>query len=494
MRYIDSSSNRLEESVAFWMQSALSEGLKEFHCQAGYFTLEGAALLIPALRQCSQNGGNTRLLLGANLGATVASHVSYLVGMLDLPREHVSLGVVTFHGSLFHPKVYHVTRLDGSRTAYVGSANLTGPGISGKNVEAGLILDSREGDDGGVLQKISNDIERWFVDDLPGLSKISSVQDVDQLLASDILTLHTPRGFEGEDQFSGAVRRGPSRSSIFRLPPVSGSFSISAEAVSDNSDSSKIRSSRQFLRATEASFHFPQGVHLGHILIILSVFSSDRRETAFDDHYIRLSGSLGSGRLARFRRQIKYKILAAIELKLLEDIRQKSEEEEYVPRLTAIGSELWVGLAPNFDSASLALAKEADGTTFSTTTPKPASFYNESIRKACAENRRLGNIWLSIVLAMPAVRLMLKFLTVHAKKGVIAKSEIYKKFFSFPPVVAFCDDMGIEPQTVESAAHRLPFLLNLLDSCGIVVQQAATIRLVEAIDTALASKIKGVLK
>jgi superfamily II DNA or RNA helicase len=58
---------------------------------------------------------------------------------------------------------------------------------------------------------------------------------------------------------------------------------------------------------TEASYCYPQGTHIGHLLSILKYFGSGQREgTHFDDNYIRLRGGLGEGRIALYRRQVKY--------------------------------------------------------------------------------------------------------------------------------------------------------------------------------------------
>src|SRR6185312_14814221 len=88
------------------------------------------------------------------------------------------------------------------------------------------------------------------------------------------------------------------------------------------------------IRKTVASVAYPQGTHPGHLLAILYYFSGDRVGTAFDDEYIRLNGSLGEGRLAAFRRQIKYKLLAGIELGLITDIRLADDPANYSPELT----------------------------------------------------------------------------------------------------------------------------------------------------------------
>ena len=55
----------------------------------------------------------------------------------------------------------------------------------------------------------------------------------------------------------------------------------------------------------------------------------------------------------------------------------------------------------------------------------------------------------------------------------IEKNEIYAGFFSFEPVIGFCNEVGIEPGTEESARHRCPFLLNILESLGRIDQEVS---------------------
>ena len=88
---------------------------------------------------------------------------------------------------------------------------------------------------------------------------------------------------------------------------------------------------RDFLRDvgeyTEASYHYPQGTHLGHVLSILWYYGLPSREgSQFDDQYIRLRGGYGEGRLGTYQRQLKYKLQAAMELGIIEDDRGLSDE------------------------------------------------------------------------------------------------------------------------------------------------------------------------
>ncbi len=459
------------------MQEAVQAGIRELRFQSGYFTLEGLSLLLPALKKCASDGSVVRLLIGSNQGVTVASHVAFIAGTLGIPRENVSIGIVSFDGSLFHPKAYHVVRNDGSQTAYVGSANLTGPAIEGSNIEAGLILDTKESDPSVVLEKISQTVDNWFSSHLDGLSVINEPVDVDNLLASGHLSFTPTKQStsDGEESGTGAGPRvaRPRLRPIFKLPGIEKKESEKPSAPGARTAAQRLiarrNEMRRFLRNTEASYHYPQGTHPGHILAILYYFSGDRNRTAFDDEYIRLNGSLGEGRLALYRRQIKYKMLAAIELGLITDVRIVEEAADYEPKLTEKGQRLWSLLEPYLDERDLVIEAESDGE-LSSRMPKGVSFYIEAIRSAQAQSDELRELLFSIVLNMPAVTQLLQLLYHQERSKVVSKARIYETFFDSAPVRAFCDRMGVEPATHEGAKHRCPFLINLLDACAIVTQ------------------------
>ena len=480
MKYIDSGIRDAEQTVGFWMKSAVESKIREFRCQAGYFTLDGSSLLLPLLKKCAAEGTIVRLLLGSNGGATLASHIAFLAGTLGIPQKHVSLGVISFDNCLFHPKVYHFVREDGSQTAYVGSANLTESGIAGRNVETGVILDSGGGDDINVLREIERRIEAWFEDEPIGLSHITKHADIDDLLASGCLALAPkPRAREieeeGEDAASKPSRPRAALKSIFQLPALEEGKKAPSEELEVLTPLSPPER-RRFVRHTESSFHYPQGTHLGHILTIIFHFSGDRAGTAFDDQFIRLEGSLGTGRIAGYRRQVKYKMLAAIELGLITDIRLVEDTVSYEPALTEAGRKLWNLVQPFIAPADLVLEVDADGD-YSTKMPQQPGFYNQLLKNASDASPDLGRLYQSIVLNMPAVKQMLKLLYHKERAASVAKARIYEDFFEFEPVRMFCDEMGIEPGTLESARHRCPFLLNIIESCGLATQSAASIHI-----------------
>jgi hypothetical protein len=128
---------------------------------------------------------------------------------------------------------------------------------------------------------------------------------------------------------------------------------------------------------------------------------------------------------------------------------------------------LWQLIAPHIDTAQLEMRGGADQ---STTLPQPPSYYNQALRNACDASPPLRAVYSRTMLSMPAVGQMLDFLGEFPDDRV-AKDEIYRGYFEFPGVVAFCDEVGIEPQTEESARHRCPFLLNILESVGRLEQE-----------------------
>src|SRR5690606_17123566 len=156
-----------------------------------------------------------------NGGETGEPDIEALVNLVGNPRTNAKIGVVSFSAGLFHPKVYHFTRQDGSQAAYVGSANLTTPGISGMNIEAGLLLDSSAGDPANVLTDVAAAIDAWFNGTRPGLSTVSSLADLAPLVAAGILGVApTPRTTQSSSTNSGAATSKVRLKPLITFPPV----------------------------------------------------------------------------------------------------------------------------------------------------------------------------------------------------------------------------------------------------------------------------------
>ena len=61
MKYIDSSVLEADQTVAYWMDEVVASGVKEFRCQAGYFTLEGASPVLSSISKCASVGAQVSL-------------------------------------------------------------------------------------------------------------------------------------------------------------------------------------------------------------------------------------------------------------------------------------------------------------------------------------------------------------------------------------------------------------------------------------------------
>ncbi len=111
--------------------------------------------------------------------------------LMGVPRKNALLGVVYFSGAFFHPKTYHVHRKDGSQAAFVGSANLTASGLA-LHVEAGITLDTREGDSVAQLSQIAAAIDSWFDQKRAGLNLVTGTASIDELVKNGVLSLAPP--------------------------------------------------------------------------------------------------------------------------------------------------------------------------------------------------------------------------------------------------------------------------------------------------------------
>jgi len=228
----------------------------------------------------------------------------------------------------------------------------------------------------------------------------------------------------------------------------------------------------QFIREigeyTEASYHYPQGTHLGHILAILWNFGLRKRTgTPFDSQYIRLRGRHPQGRLGKYTRQVRYKLLAAMELGLIQDDRSVSAEDGVFPELLPLGCEVRSALLPAMKQLDLSFPIGEDGVP-SSRMKENESVYNTIVLKQIDASPQAGVALRRAILGMPAVRQMLAFFYHVARTETLTRSFIYENFFRSPFVERFLEQEGIEPATFEASKRRCPFLLNLLAALGVI--------------------------
>ena len=259
-----------------------------------------------------------------------------------------------------------------------------------------------------------------------------------------------------------ALRRKPTRAEI----DEHGSFKSVRYAQVFGSWSKFIREMGEY---TEASYHYPQGTHVGHILAILWYFGlPDRTGTPFDNQFIRLRGRLGdTRRLSTYRRQVRYKLLAAMELGLLQDDRTIPGNDDVFPELLPLGHEVRKVLKPVLQQLDLTLPPDEEGIP-SSRMQEEESVYNAAIRNRVDSDPEAGRVIRNAILGMPAVRQMLAFLYHISRKETVERSYIYERFFQAPLVQRFMEQEGIKEASPEAAKRRCPFLLNLLDALGVI--------------------------
>ena len=239
-------------------------------------------------------------------------------------------------------------------------------------------------------------------------------------------------------------------------------------AVYDRNFGSWVAFLREVGEYTEASYHYPQGTHLGHILSILKVFGSGNRAgTHFADEFIRLRGGLNDNRLGGYQRQVKYKLQAAMELGILPDDRSFAKDETYPLELTPLGMELYVAFKPILERLDLNFSIDENGIP-STLMQEDEETYNNAIREHIISNNKARVIVYHVFLKMHAVGQMLAFLYHVIRAPEVKRSTIYDQFFQAPFVKQFCDQEGIDEATPEASRHRCPFLLNILAACDII--------------------------
>ena len=192
MRYIDSGTRDVSQAFGTWLRQAVGDEVVEVRFQSGFFGSDSLTFLQPTLNRLSANQQTARALVGSNDQCTIRRDIEQLVIALGIPRERALLGVVSYQQGYYHPKTVHVRRADGSQAGYVGSANLTGSGAASLHVEAGITLDTREQDSEEVLELMAAAVDNWFEVNPPGLYRVSSVADIDQLVRDRIIAERPP--------------------------------------------------------------------------------------------------------------------------------------------------------------------------------------------------------------------------------------------------------------------------------------------------------------
>jgi hypothetical protein len=220
MRYIDTGSRDPEQALGSWLRLVLDATVVEFRCQTGFFGAKALGLLTPIFERFSEADLPLHFVVGSNDGTTPRADVETLLALSGPSRSNRKIGIVSFESGYFHPKTLHITRADGSAAAYVGSANLTESGVASLHVEAGVLVDTREGDDLATINGIAAAIDWWFAKPRPGLTAVNGSQDLDALVADGILDVPVaPRPLRPPPKIkTKSKRRGHTLKRLINLP------------------------------------------------------------------------------------------------------------------------------------------------------------------------------------------------------------------------------------------------------------------------------------
>lgn len=205
MRYLDTGTRDPNHAIGSWFANEDPSKLTAFRFQTGFFGIDGLSPLEPHLKELKSQGSLINAVVGSNDGDTLRVDLEMLLDMVGAPRANARVAIASFSRGLFHPKVYHLARTDGSQAAYVGSANLTYSAITSINIEAGMLLDTRDGDEAKVLFDISSAIDAWVDGTNPNARLLGSAADLATLVAEGIVSeTRAPRPTNGGGGGSGA--------------------------------------------------------------------------------------------------------------------------------------------------------------------------------------------------------------------------------------------------------------------------------------------------
>ncbi len=237
MKYLDSGTRLKEQALGYWIDQEQPASMAQLRFQTGYFSINGLSAFKGIIQALVNGDQPISTVIGSNEKDTTKSDVEHLISLIGCPRKRAQAAVVSYSNGLFHPKVVHLTRTDGSQFAYVGSANLTATGVAAGNIEAGLLLDSNDGDPITVLNDIAARIDSWFDGSRPEASIVTSNADVQKLADDGILGLTKPkRVSQGSNGATSTPTSKPPLKHLMGFPAIVSS-STNSSAANGNSTS-----------------------------------------------------------------------------------------------------------------------------------------------------------------------------------------------------------------------------------------------------------------
>ena len=123
-----------------------SRGLVRFRAAVAYARWDGIGLIAPQLESFLKTGGKFQTIYGVANGVTTPDSLLYNLYLQDIYSRHTYAGAIedAYSNATFHPKFFEFKFTD-KTVAIVGSANLTGAGLS-RNTEVGVEVHVPNGD------------------------------------------------------------------------------------------------------------------------------------------------------------------------------------------------------------------------------------------------------------------------------------------------------------------------------------------------------------
>lgn len=217
--------------------------------------------------------------------------------------------------------------------------------------------------------------------------------------------------------------------------------------------------------ATKASYHYPQGTHLGHIFYtIKSLGDKNLCERLKVDTYSPPKGIS----ISTLGRKTRYNIWACMELGLIVDDRKVEDKEDksVYQNLTKKGEVLYKILKKYASDPSFFEFKDSSKVKVSWEMIHKEQYFNDFIKNLpLSEKEEL----MSIFFNMDAVQHLCKYLFhENQNKQDFIRREVYDGYFDTPFIKEYFEINGIKQDSDRGAERRLPFIINILESFEVV--------------------------
>ena len=455
--YEELSENAVGNKIIKFLNSNQYNTFTAFSAFTSYSTIAG---LKKHITKAKQSATQINFILGVNQRGTSKEA---LEAVLDLEIN----SYIFFHSErfIFHPKIYLFEGTDKSKII-IGSSNLTNNGLFA-NIESSILVtvNNTSEEDRQFVAQLKSYYEKIFNFSDDNLKKLS-----DELITKLVEKNIVPTEIEKRLEFSIKKAKQNSKTSLFptrRLPKIPKEF------TTQKPKKKKLKITQQKTGSgihSEQSYHFPQGVHVGHLLYLLKVIKENTIEESYiSSEYLRLQGNLDKGKLGGFQRQTKYKVLALLRMGIVNFNTQDGIT------LTELGLKLVEILNPILEIGVFDFKRPQ---ALSWEMKHSKNHYKALLMGILANSDEYLDFWRKLILEIPSVTLMLELLDNIGSETIEKSRGIYANFFSFKPTNDYVKKVGISSSgSVSGAEHRCPFLLDLLEIGGFIEQKTSVVTL-----------------